>query len=425
LFRPCFAWLLVLATLPVLAEESADRLSPLTLPQGAERVLEQNPRLAAGHYRRDAAAAEIDAAALNPQWSLSLDVEDMLGTGIARGFDASQTTLSLSRIFRTSEFLDSRISVAAAQSTAVDNALEAERLDLMAVLAGRFLKVVYWQEQRALAGQAVTTWTHATGLARERERAGAASSVYRLQTEIRTERAKLALEDTEHELAAARTVLAATWGADGADFGPAAAELCTLADLASFDSLVEQIESNPDVLRFATEQRVLEAEGRLAEARNKPAWSLTAGVRHLAFSGDEAFVLGASVPLGGKKRAEPMVRQSNAQRQQSALEERQVRNDARATLYALYQEARHAAHEVEVYETEILPRADDILAEIKDGYRLGRFSHLELMNTQAELLAARAARLDACAEHHQFLIDIERLTGGGELRRELPAGDGR
>jgi cobalt-zinc-cadmium efflux system outer membrane protein len=403
----------------------ADSLSPLTLPQAAERVLEQNPRLAAGRYRRDAAAAEIDAAALNPQWLLSLEVEDMLGTGIATGFDASQATLSLSRIFRTSDFADTRISVAAAQSTAVDNALEAERLDLMAVLARRFLKVVHWQEQRALAGHAVTTWAHATGLARERERAGAASSVFRLQTEIRTERAKLALEDAEHELAAARRVLAATWGADSAEFGPAAAELCTLAELAPFESLVEQIDSNPDVLRFATEQRVLEAEARLAEARNKPAWTLTAGVRHLALTGDEAFVLGASVPLGGKTRAEPVIRQSNALRQHSALEERQVRNDARATLYALYEEARHATHEVEVYETEILPRADDILAEIEDGYRLGRFSHLELMNTQAELLAARAARLDACAQHHQFLIDIERLTGGAELHRDIPAGDRR
>jgi cobalt-zinc-cadmium efflux system outer membrane protein len=62
-----------------------------------------------------------------------------------------------------------------------------------------------------------------------------------------------------------------------------------------------------------------------------------------------------------------------------------------------------------------LPRANEILADIEDGYRVGRFSHLELLNAQADLLAARAARLTACSDHQLFLIDIERLTGGGSV----------
>jgi len=70
---------------------------------------------------------------------------------------------------------------------------------------------------------------------------------------------------------------------------------------------------------------------------------------------------------------------------------------------------------VYLFDKEILPRADTILNDIEDGYRVGRFSHLELVNAQVELLAARAARLDACNNHHLYLIDIERLTGGGSI----------
>ena len=422
MFRLFPAWLL-LAAPPLLAAEPPAGTAPLTLTEAANRVLDQNPRLKAGTFRREAAAAELEAAGLNPQWSLELDVEDILGTGIANGLDASQTTLSLARIFRTADFRDNRMSLASARRNALDVELESERLDLLSVLARRYLDVVFWQEQRALLDQSVTTSERATGLALERERAGAATSIHRLRAEMQTSRAKLELEDAEHELAAARTLLAATWGATEADFGTAAGSLCSLVDLASFESLAQQIEANPDLLRFATEQRLHEAEALLAAARNRPAWSLSAGVRYLALTDDAAFVVGASVPLGGEARAKPEIRQSRAFREQSILEEQQALAEARATLYDLYLQARHSTHEVEVLETEILPKAEEVLAQAEDGYRLGRFGHLELMNAQAELLEARAARLDACTSHHRFLIDIERLTGGGDLQLTNPQGE--
>lgn len=415
MFRLFAVWLL-LAAPPLLAAEPPASTAPLTLTEAANRVLDQNPRLKAGTFRREAAAAELEAAGLNPQWSLELDVEDVLGTGIAKGLDASQTTLSLARILRSADFRDSRMSVASSRRNALDVELASERLDLLALLARRYLDVVFWQARRALSDQAVTTWERATGLALERERAGAATSIHRLRTEMQASRAKLELEDAEHELAAARTLLAATWGATEADFGAATASLCSVVDLASFESLAQQIEANPNLLRYATEQRLHEAEALLAAARNQPAWSLSAGVRYLALTDDAAFVVGASVPLGGDARAKPEIQRSRALREQSILDEQQAIAEARATLYELYLQARHSTHEVEVLANDILPKAEEVLAQVEDGYRLGRFGHLELMNAQAELLEARAARLDACTTHHRFLIDIERLTGGGDLQ---------
>ncbi len=406
---------LSLATSVTWAQEAVLELPPLTLPQAAERVLQQNPRLRSAQFSREAATAELEAAQLKPQWSVALEVEDFLGTGIASGLDASETTLRLSRIYMPSDIRTGRISLATAQSASIDNSLEAERLDLMTLLARRFLEVVYQQEQYALAEQTVNTWLRATELALERERAGAAPAAHRLQTEIRTATARLTLEDAEHELDAARVLLAATWGDTNDNFGPASASLCSLSRLFPFENLAEQIDRNPDLLRFATEQRLYDAEARLAEARRQPGWSLSAGVRHLALVDDQALVFSVSVPLGSKSRAAPAMRRSSALRQRSELAEQDTRANIRAVLYELYQEARHSIAEVELYNKEILPRANEILKQIEDGYRVGRFSHLELMNAQAELLATHAARLAACTNHHFFLIDIERLTGGGAI----------
>ena len=102
--------------------------------------------------------------------------------------------------------------------------------------------------------------------------------MHRLQTEIRTARAGLTLKDAEHELDAARVLLAATWGDKTADFAMASASICALSNLLPFESLVEQIDRNPDVLQFATDQRLYESEARLADARQKASWSLSASL---------------------------------------------------------------------------------------------------------------------------------------------------
>jgi cobalt-zinc-cadmium efflux system outer membrane protein len=166
------------------------------------------------------------------------------------------------------------------------------------------------------------------------------------------------------------------------------------------------------LLRFATEQRLREAEARLAVARQRPDWRVSAGVRHLEGIGEEALVLGVSVPLGATSRAAPAKQRAEALGRESVLRREAEELEARAVVYNLYEEVGHTVRTVEVFDTEILPRAREIRSEIERGYSVGRFSHTALINAQAELLAAASARLDACADHHRLLVSIERLTGG-------------
>ncbi len=406
---------MVLATTAAWPQEAPPDSPTLTLLEAAELTLERNPRLRSATFGREAAVANLDQAALKPQWSIDLQVEDFAGTGAVSGFDAAETTLRLSRIFQSSDIRTGRMSVASALESQVQNDLEVERLDLMTLLARRFLVVVRQQELFDLAEHSVEVWEHATQLALTRERAGAAPAVERLRTEIRVANAGLHLEDAEHELQAARVLLAATWGDSSPNFSTADATLCNLAELAPFEIVATKLDSNPDLLRYASERRLQEAHAQLATSQQRPGWTLTAGVRRFELLDDHALVFGVSVPLGSSSRAAPALRRANALSQKSEFEEQNARLDIRATLYELYQELLHTRTEVELFDKEILPRADTILNDIEDGYRVGRFSHLELVNAQAELLAARTARLDACNNHHLYLIDIERLTGGGSI----------
>lgn len=411
MFRLLILWLL-LATSQAYAQGARPEAAALTLPQAANRVLQQNPRLRSAQFAREAAATRSRDAALKPQWSVELEVEDFLGTGPLSGLDASQTTLSLSRIFQARDTREARVATASAFGDNVDVELESERLDLLTLLAERFIDVVHRQEQLRLAGESVEVWEAANELASARERAGAAPAVDRLRTEIRVADAKLAAEGAEHELHAARILLAATWGSDTANFGRASALLCRLHDVSPYEELASRVSENPDLLRFATEQRLREAEARLAVARQRPDWRVSAGVRHVELIGEQALVFGVSVPLGAASRAAPAKQRAEALGRESTLRRQAEELETRAVVFDLYEAIRHTVRTVAVFDNEILPRAREIRNEIERGYSVGRFSHTALVNAQAELLAAASARLDTCADHHRLLVSLERLTGG-------------
>jgi cobalt-zinc-cadmium efflux system outer membrane protein len=385
------------------------------LPQAAALTLERNPRLRSAPFGREAAATDLDQAALTPPWSVDLQVEDVAGTGEHSGFETAETTLRLSRIFQPSGVRSGRISIASVQGDQLENELEIERLDLMTLLARRFEAVVHRQDLLQLSRESVEVWRRARELALSRERAGAAPAVERLRTEMQLANAHLQVEHAEHELRAARLSLTAMWGDITPTFGSADADLCRLPELAPFEAVAANLERNPDLLRFASEQGLEEARAQLADARRRPDWTLSAAVRRFEQFDEHALVFSVSVPLGSSSRAAPAGRRANALRQRSELEEQAVRLRIHATLFELYQEMVHARTALRTLDGEILPRANEILADIEAGYRVGRFSHLELLNAQADLLAARAARLTACSDHQLLLIDIERLTGGGSV----------
>ncbi len=398
-----------------LAQEAPTVPAPLSLSQAAQLVLEQNPRLLSAPFGREASLALQQEAALKPQYSVGLEVANFAGSGEVSGFDAAETTLSLSRIFEPSDLRSGRVSVAVAQSDRLDNELESQRLDLMTSLARRFLAVVYLQETMQLAQSSVDMWQEAAKLAEVRERAGIAPEADRLRTELRLVNARLDVERASHELQAARTSLAATWGDTTASYGQASGALCGVQVLAPFEEVATSLQRNPDLLRFATEQRLYEASAQLATARRQPPWLLSAGVRRLEQFDDHAFVLGVTMPLGSPSRASYAQRSAAALRQRSELEERAEQLDVRATLNELYQELLFLRTEIETFDREILPRAGAIVAQIDDGYRVGRFNHLELINARAEFIAAQTARLTSCSNYQLGLINIERLTGGGSV----------
>ena len=110
-------------------------------------------------------------------------------------------------------------------------------------------------------------------------------------------------EHAEHELLTSRRKLAAMWGDSEATFERVSADLYALPPSEGYEALVARLASNPDFTRFASEERLRDAELRVAEAHARTDLTVRAGVRLLHDTNDEAFVFGVTLPLRTNSRA--------------------------------------------------------------------------------------------------------------------------
>lgn len=384
---------------------------PLTLSDAIARALQDNPALKAAAFTLRVQDARRDQAGLKPAWHGTLEAENFLGSGRLRDVGAVETTLRLGTLIERGDKRDRRVDHADAEKELLAADQDVARLDLLAEVARRYIHVVADQEGLMLAQQASVLATRGAQLVEQRVRAAKAGDAESGKARIGLARAEIAHEHAEHELKSSRVGLAATWNAREPGFERAEAAFFTLSEPEPLDRLVAAIERNPNLARFASARRVEDARLALARSNRSADVTFNAGVRRLEAGSDQGFVLSLSVPLGSAARAAPFEREAEFRRDAIDAEVGAVRADLYRTLYALYQELLHARTQADVLRMRVIPEAERTLEHTEAGYALGRYSYLELVDAQQQLLTVRREAVDAARDYHLFFVELERLAG--------------
>lgn len=417
----CFIANVVLASSPTSAADTSEPRGPITLAQALDTALKNNPELAASRYELTAAQARIIQAGLRLNPELALELENFAGSGDTRGTDALETTLAFSQVVELGGKRSLRRSVAEADRDLVTLELRARQLDLLADVTRRYIDVVtaqerarFAEENAALAQRTLDTIAGRVKAARSPIAEESRARIARTRAAIDQRQAAIALET-------ARSALSLTWGRVDPKFASASADLFSFQPLEPFETLAARIERNPDIARFATDARLRDAELRLAQAQVRPNVAFSIGVRNFRDSGDNALVAGFSMPIAVYDRNQGAIREARARRAQSDAEFSAGKTRVLGTLYALYRETGAARERATALRNEALPQARDALAQTQSGYERGRFSFLELLTTQQELLALSEAAIDAAADYHRLLAELERLTSEPLTTQDLEA----
>jgi cobalt-zinc-cadmium efflux system outer membrane protein len=408
----CLAACVVLIA-PAFAAEA-----PLTFRDAIGRSLERNPELAAQASELAAQDGRIQQAGARSNVELGLLVENALGSGARSGFDAAETTLSIGFLLDGQTRRRQR-DAAVASRAVLTTEQQIRRLDVAAETARRYIGILAVQQQlEELRGARILT-EQTLAAVQARVRAAKVPEAEEARAQARLARAVLEEGHADHQLLTARRKLSALWGESSADFGAVSGELSRLSKLPAYEVLRARLDGNVDAERFVSEQRLREAELRVAQARRTPPWQVSAGVRRFELESDQAVVVGLTIPFASRRSSDGGIAAARAQLEAINAKKDALRVRLDVELFALYQDLNHSYVEVTTLRDEVLPKMQKAADESRYAYERGRYSYVEYAAAQAELLELRQALLEAYAQAHQFRIEIERLTGTS-LEGDLP-----
>jgi cobalt-zinc-cadmium efflux system outer membrane protein len=407
-FRQAFA-LASAASFFAMAGSAASQA--LTLTEAIERTLARNPELKVYAPRLRAAQQSESTAALRPPIELQTEIQDVFGTGRASSFDTAETTVAFSQVIELGNKRGVRVDAATAGTRLVDAERAVAELDVLAEVTRRFIHVASDQEHLAVTERATALADDNVEAATARVAAARAPEVELRRARVTRARAAVEQEHAEHELLASRRLLAAMWGDSDATFERVSADLYALPPSEGYEALVARLVSTPDFARFASAERLREAELRVAEAHARSNVAVRAGIRELHETNDESFVFGVTLPLFSRSRARSDIAEAQALREQTVAEREAYRVKAEAQLFELFQELRHAITESEVLRSSVLPEMEAALEATRIAFERGRYSYLEWVDVQRELVEVQRQLIDASVNAHLYRTEIERLTG--------------
>ncbi|NMZ26965.1 TolC family protein [Pseudomonas protegens] len=396
----------VLTLLLAVASQSASAVEQplLSLDSALARAFANNPELAAARWEIDIAQGARQQAGLIPNPVLSVDAEDTRR-------DSRTTSVKLSQALELGGKRGARIDVASRGQELAALELERRRNQLRADVLDAYYTALRAQERTQLAGRSLALAERGVAVAQGRVNAGKASPVEATRAQVQLAEVRLELNRGQMEQDNAYRRLAMVTGAATSDFAGVQEQPQALAALPAPAQLLGRLPETTE-LRLA-EQEVVQREASLGleKAQRIPDLDVSVGSQYDASARERVNLVGLSMPL-------PLFNRNQGNVLSAARRADQARDLRNATELRLRTETRQALEqwntargEVQSFNQTILPAAQRAVDSATQGFEMGKFSFLDVLDAQRTLIGARTQYLAAVAQTTDAWVRIERIYG--------------
>ncbi|MFH1312643.1 MAG: TolC family protein [Candidatus Eisenbacteria bacterium] len=383
----------------------------IDMRQALAQALINSPELAAFSWEVRASEAAAVQAGLFPNPEIGVEMENFGGSGEFEGFDGSETTFRLSQLIELGGKRSGRARVAALDLNLAGWDYESKRLEVVSEATKAFVDVLAAQERLALTEELEDLADEVFNVVRERVRHGKVSPVEEARAGVVLASSRIETEKAGRELEASRKRLAAIWGSSSPAFESVSGELEVIESIPPAGTVARHVSRNPDIVRWAAEMEQREAALDLEKARRIPDLTLSGGVKHFREMDINAFVVDLSIPLplfdrnqGGTREARYRLAKASEERRASEVRVRTALAETHLSLSAAYAQA-------VALRDDVLPGATTAFEAASEGYRLGKFNYLDVLDAQRTLFKAREQYIETLAAYHKASVDVERLIG--------------
>jgi len=395
--------------------------SVLNLEQAIRWTLEQNPELQVFEFRDLALDGEVQTANLRPPLEVGVELDNFAGSGVSSeaGLDnfagsgvssEAELTVSLSSVIELGGKRQERVATVGASRDYLDTQRQVEALNLVGEVTRRYVEVLAAQERLTLAHDAVALAQDTVIAVQRRVKAGATPEAEGLRASTALMRARLALQSEQQQLPYYKRALAALWGDTQATFTLDSHALYRFGPQVDFVELYDRARSNPAIEQFASEERLREAELRLAQTQSRADIGWSVGVRRSREIDETTLVAGFNLPLFSGRRNTGAITSAMAKRDEVAYRREAALLKLQTQLYGAVTNREQAAIAARTLGQDVVPTMKQALQQVELAYRRGGYSYLEWAATREDLITARRAQIEAAAAVLRYGAEIEQLT---------------
>ena len=384
----------------------------LTIKEAAAKALLHNPTLSAFSLDKRVKEAQTLQAGLRPNPHLEIEVDDAAGSGEFTGFDHSEITVQLGQLIELGGKRAARVNASRVLEKLADWDYNGKRLDVLAEVNKTFIEVLKAQHKVSLSEDLIKLGNQFYNTVSERVRTGKVAPIQKVKAGVVLSTFKLETQKTKLLLEQYRRRLSSTWGITEPDFVSVVGNLFEVSPVPPLETLKQKISETPYVQRWKTVEDKRKAILEVEQAKRTPDITIKGGYRRLEQTNDNAITFGISVPLKFFNRNQGAISEAQNNLAKTKEERRAAEIIANKNFLEAYQALVFAHSQASTLHSETIPAAQKSFDGINEGYRFGKFSFLDVLDTQKILFQTKEQYLDGLADYHIALAEVNRMTSG-------------
>ena len=399
----------------------AEVVERLSLDAAIAKALAQSPRLQAFRSAVSAAAGERRQAGARQNPEVSFSKENFAAGPAYKVLSPGQDVYGISQLVEIGGKISARKEVA-------DKGLEIATLDHQAAALDLIRDVTVAYAEAVAAEQNVRLAAEQKSLSEEvfksvstRVNAAAAPLIQKTRSDVERHAAAVALGTAkrEHDIALKYLAMLLGEGAGGFTLDP---EAFYTIDEPEIPATEDGLKAGPDLRRQASLQDQAKARLDLEKANAIPDPRIGAGLTRIPSANGQALLVGVSLPIPVLNGNRGNIQRARSDVSRAEQDSRQVELQLGSELTRASRQQENAYLQATTLKHEILPSAQQAFALAREGYELGRFPYLEVLDAQRSLFDVKKQHISASKDYHIARAAVERLTAA-QLPKLQKAGE--
>ncbi len=397
-------------------EVAGERLS---LDSAVAKALAQSPRLQAFRSAISSAAGERRQAGARQNPEVSFSKQNFAAGSAYKVLSPGQNVYGVSQLVEIGGKIAAREEVAdkGLEIATLDH--QAAALDLIRDVTVAYADAVASEEFVRLAAEQKSLAQEVLASVSTRVDAAAAPQIQKSRADVERHAASVAFDNAKRNREIAYKYLATLIGDEVGGFTLDSKALFSI-DKPESPAAEDALKAGPDLRRQASLQGQAKARLDLEKANAIPNPRIDAGLTRIPSANGQALLVGVALPIPVLNANRGNIQRARSDVLRAEQESRQAELLLSSDLTRAQQQLENAYLQATTLKNNILPSAQKAFSLAREGYGLGRFPYLEVLDAQRSLFEVKRQHVAASRDYHVARAAVERLTAANLPKLQNP-----